>query len=107
VFPGGTRPLGREGIQTRPEGGERLVDDRPAGVEEPQRVRLRRVVQAQVIAQGLRAAYPHTCAHQAAPVEQGVADCPHDTISAPSTAKNDRKYWTIALFRELLCTLST
>ncbi len=82
VFPGGTRPLGGKLVETRPEGGECQVDDRPAAVEEPQRILLGRVGQAEVIAQGLRAA----CAHQAAPVEQGFADCPHDTISAPSTA---------------------
>ena len=82
LFPGGTGALGGKLVELRPEGGERLVDDGPAGVEEPQRVGLGLVGQAEVIAQGLRAA----CAHQAAPDEQGFADCPHDTISAPSTA---------------------
>ncbi len=87
VFPGGIRPLGGKLVEVGPERGERLVDHRPAGAQEPQRVGLGRVGQAEVIAQGLSAAYPHACPHQAAPDEQVFASCPHDTISAPSTAR--------------------
>jgi hypothetical protein len=50
LVPGGSRALGREGIQAGPEGSERHIDDCSAGVEEPQR--LRRVRPAEVIAQG-------------------------------------------------------
>jgi len=87
VFPGGTGALSNEGIQTRPEGGKRLVDHGTAGVEEPQRIGLGRLREAEVIAQGLSAAYPQACPHHAAPEEQVFASCPHDTISAPSTAR--------------------
>ena len=97
LFPGGTGALGREGIQLRPEGGERPVDDGPAGVEEPQRVGLGLIGQAEVIAQGLRAA----CPHHAAPEEQMFASCPHDTLSATQRQESDRKYWRTGLFRDL------
>jgi hypothetical protein len=66
----------------RPEGGERLIDDRLAGAQKPQRVGLGRIGQAEVIAQGLRAA----CPHHATPDEQMFAACPHDTLPVPSTA---------------------
>jgi hypothetical protein len=83
LFPGGAGALGGKLVEARPEGGERLVDHGTAGVEEPQRIRLGRVREAEVIAQGLSAA----CPHHAAPDEQMFSDCPQDTISILSPAK--------------------
>jgi hypothetical protein len=83
LFPGGTGALSNEGFQLRPVGGKRLVDHATAGVEEPQRIRLGLVGQAEIIAQGLSAAWTH----YAAPEEQMFASCPYDTISALSTAR--------------------
>src|SRR5262245_41532020 len=95
LFPGGAGALGSEGIQTRPEDGKRLVDHGTAGVEEPQRIRLGLVAQAEVIAQGLSAVWTH----HAAPDEQVFASCLQDTIHGPQLQKNDRKYRVTALFQ--------
>ena len=87
LFPGGTGARGCEDIQTRPERGERLVAEGATGVEERQRVRRGGIRQAEVIAQGLRAAGSHHAApDEAAPEEQVFADCRHDTLPVPSTA---------------------
>ena len=78
---------GSKVVEARPERGERLVAEGAAGVEEPQRVRRGGIRQAEVIAQGLRAAGSHHAApDEAAPEEQVFADCPCVTISARSTA---------------------
>ena len=85
LLPGGTGALSNEGIQPRPEGGKRLVDDGTAGVEEPQRIRLGLIKETKVIAQRL---YGPSAAwtHQATPDERVFASCPQDTLSIPPTA---------------------